>query len=275
MSKDGFDLMRCPTCRLLMREMLPLEDDLPEIYAADYFRHEGGVAANGYADYIRDAQLHGSTARRRLAWIARYAASKGRLLDVGAAAGFFVREANDSGWTAEGIDIAAPMVAWGRSTLKVSLNVATLESFETEGGFAAITMWDYIEHSLDPWRELSKCWELLRPGGIVALSTGDIDSIAARLTGSRWHLLTPRHHNFFFSSTTIRRLLDRCGFQLCWLGHPGANYSVAHMIYKLEQPLDRRGNGGLARRLVSHPIGRVAVPLNLFDIVTVIARRSA
>ena len=32
----------------------------------------------------------------------------------------------------------------------------------------------------------------------LALSTGDVGSLAARLSGSRWHLLTPRHHNYFF-----------------------------------------------------------------------------
>ena len=119
-----------------------------------------------------------------------------------------------AGWDAEGVDVAQHLVDWGRLELGVSLGVGGISSLEGGGTYSAITMWDYIEHSLDPAGELAKCKELLEPGGLVALSTGDRDSIVARLTRSRWHLLTPRHHNFFFSEQTLTVLLDRQGFEL-------------------------------------------------------------
>jgi hypothetical protein len=128
--------------------------------------------------------------------------------------------------------------------------------------YSAITMWDYIEHSLDPAGELAKAHELLEPGGLIALSTGDRDSLVARISRSRWHLLTPRHHNFFFSEQTLARLLARQGFEPVWLGHPGARYSLAHLTYKL-------GLGAPSR------FARYSLPVNLFDIVTVVARKGS
>jgi Methyltransferase domain len=156
----------------------------------------------------------------------------------------------------------------GRRELEAPLRITGVAAVEGRDAYAAVTMWDYIEHSLDPVGELNKTNELLAPGGIIALSTGDLDSAAARVSRSRWHLLTPRHHNLFFSARTLVRLLVRTGFDVLWLGHPGTRYSLAHLAYK-------SAPAGLARRIAASRVGRYSLPVNLFDIVTVIARKAA
>jgi SAM-dependent methyltransferase len=271
--KDGFELVSCATCGMLMRGRLPAHDELEEIYAPEYFTHRAEEPVDGYADYLGDAERHREAARRRLSLIDRFAPSRGRLLDVGAAAGFFVDEAIRAGWDAEGIDIAPHVVDWGRRELDVPLRVGEVSAVEEPKAFAVVTMWDYIEHSLDPAGELAKSNELLAPGGIVALSTGDLDSVTARVSRSRWHLLTPRHHNFFFGARTLVRLLERSGFDIAWLGHPGSRYSLAHLAYKLDRGARTALTAAAARRIASSRLGRYSVPLNLFDIVTVVARK--
>jgi predicted RNA-binding Zn-ribbon protein involved in translation (DUF1610 family) len=271
--KDGFDLVSCPSCGMVMRARLPTRDELEEIYAPDYFEASAENPADGYADYLGDAERHRETARRRLSLIDGFAPSRGRLLDVGAAAGFFVDEAIGVGWDAEGIDIAAHVVEWGQRELDVPLRVAEVSAVQERGAFAAITMWDYIEHSLDPAGELARSNELLARDGIVALSTGDLDSVAARVSRSRWHLLTPRHHNFFFSARTLVSLLERNGFDVLWLGHPGARYSLAHLAYKLDRGARIALTAAAARWTARSRVGRYSLPLNLYDIVTVVARK--
>ena len=265
--KDGFDLVSCASCGILMRAELPGREELKEIYAPDYFEFRPENPVDGYADYLGDAERHREAARRRLALIDRFAPSRGKLLDVGAAAGFFVDEATRAGWDAEGVDVARHVVEWGRRELGLPLHVGDLAAVEGIGSCSAVTMWDYIEHSLDPAGDLARSNDLLVPGGVVALSTGDLDSVAARVTRSRWHLLTPRHHNFFFSARTLARLLERTGFDVVWVGHPGSRYSLAHLAYKLDL-------GALTRRLAGSRFGRYSLPVNLFDIVTVVARKA-
>ena len=249
-----------------MRRRLPAREELDEIYAPEYFAYRAGDPVDGYADYLGDTERHREAARRRLSLIERFTASRGRLLDVGTAAGFFVDEAIRAGWAAEGIDVASHIVEWGQRELGVPLRVGELAAVEGPETFAAVTMWDYIEHSLDPVGELAKSNELLARGGILALSTGDRDSAVARLFQSRWHLLTPRHHNFFFSARTLERLLERSGFDVAWQGHPGARYSLAHLAYK-------SAPAAMAKRITASRLGRLSLPVNLFDIVTVVARR--
>jgi hypothetical protein len=258
---------------MLMRRWLPAHEDLHEIYAPEYFTYRPEDPVDGYADYLGDAERHRQAARRRLSLIDRFVPSRGRLLDVGAAAGFFVDEAIHVDWEAEGIDIAAHVVEWGRRELDVPLRVGEISAVEDRGAYTVVTMWDYIEHSLDPAGDLASCNELLVPDGIVALSTGDLDSLAARITRSRWHLLTPRHHNFFFSARTLTRLLERSGFEIAWLGHPGARYSLAHLAYKFDRGARTASTAAVSRRIASSALGRYSLPLNLFDIITVVARK--
>jgi methyltransferase family protein len=258
---------------MLMRGRLPARDELEQIYAPEYFEYRPENPVDGYADYLGDAERHREAARRRLALIDRFAPSPGRLLDVGAAAGFFVDEAIRAGWDAEGIDIAQQVVEWGRRELGVPLRVGDVSAAEERGTYTVVTMWDYIEHSLDPAGDLAKSNDLLAPAGIVALSTGDIDSVAARLSRSRWHLLTPRHHNFFFGARTLVRLLERSGFEVAWVGHPGSRYSLAHLAYKLDRGARTAVTAAAARRVATSRFGRYSLPLNLFDIVTVVARK--
>jgi 2-polyprenyl-3-methyl-5-hydroxy-6-metoxy-1,4-benzoquinol methylase len=100
------------------------------------------------------------------------------------------------------------MVDYARSELSMSVTCTTFAHAEVPSGLDAISMWDYIEHTIDPRRELDKAAEHLRAGGILALSTGDIGTFSARVAGHSWHLLTPEHHNFFFESRTLHRLLQ-------------------------------------------------------------------
>jgi SAM-dependent methyltransferase len=270
--KDGYVLVRCESCGLLFRRDLPELSDVPGLYSSAYFLDDRGETG-GYANYLADEELHRSLARRRLARIDQAAKGRrGALLDVGAAAGFFVAEAIAAGWDARGVDISPEMAA--AATERVGAPVARGSLDDVDGGpFDVVTMWDYIEHSLDPAADVARAASLLRPSGILALSTGDLDSVVARLSGKRWHLLTPRHHNYFFSGRTIRMLVESHGFDVVDISRPGARYSVAHLAYKLERFLP--GSSRVSRRLASSSLGRVSVPVNLFDITTVVARRTA
>jgi SAM-dependent methyltransferase len=273
-TKDGFDILRCPSCGLIFRSVMPEPEELTDIYADAYFSADAGdTGGQGYADYVGEERLHRETARERLRLLAGHA-KRGDLLDVGSAAGFFIDESNRDGWSGRGIDIAPSMVAWGRDRLGVDLSLTTLREYtpppET---FEAVTMWDYIEHATDPRSDVERAFELLRPGGVLALSTGDVDSPVARLSGSRWHLLTPRHHNYFFSARTLGRLLEDVGYDIAFSEHAGHRYSLRYLAHKGLTMVDIGPIRALSNALNSARIGAVRVPLNLGDIVTIVARK--
>jgi 2-polyprenyl-3-methyl-5-hydroxy-6-metoxy-1,4-benzoquinol methylase len=273
--KDGLEIAECAGCGLLFRARLPGEEEIPEIYGIDYFAEPSGESAGqGYADYLGDEDVHRLVARRRLRLLERLGA-KGPLLDIGCAAGFFLDEARARGWSVEGVDVSEPMAEYARRTL--GLEVATGLSDDHEAGrpdYGCITMWDYIEHAVDPMAELRRAHTLLAPGsGFLALSTGDASALVARLSGSRWHLLTPRHHMYFFTMATLRDALARAGFEVVYARHPGARYTLRYLVHKLRTMApDSRLLARADERAGRSRVGRVAVPVNLWDIATVVAR---
>jgi SAM-dependent methyltransferase len=270
--KDGYDIVKCPSCGLVFRLDLPEVQDLSRIYAEGYFRaRPDRTGRRGYANYLGDAALHRANARRRLRLLASRIPERGRLLDVGCAAGFFVDEARRDGWEASGVDVSATMVDWAVSELGAPVRRANFAEVDVAPPqLDAITMWDYIEHAIDPRRDLLKAYEHLRAEGVLALSTGDIGALSARLTGRNWHLLTPEHHNYFFSANTLRRLLDVTGFDVLEARHRAGLYSLDHVLHKLGAPGAIRRAASRVARISS---GSPGIPLNLYDIVTVVARR--
>jgi SAM-dependent methyltransferase len=275
--RDGYEIIQCPLCGLISRRDLPSEQELAVIYNDGYFGLDPEVSRpEDYLDYLADEELHRTSAQRRLRWLRRTLPTGGRVLDVGAAAGFFVDEAGRAGWRARGVDVAAGMTRWGREHLGVDLDAGAFATMDVTGGpFDAITMWDYIEHSLDPRADVDKASCLLSPGGVLALSTGDIASAFARLSGSRWHLLTPKHHNFYFSARTIRGLLYSVGLEVEAVKRMSVPCSVRYCLHKAQTMVQARSLAQAAERVASTRIGDVTLGVNLFDIVTVLARRPA
>jgi len=271
--KEGHTIVRCPRCGLLRRAELPGDDELKLLYGLDYFTPGSTGDPTTYLDYLGDAELHRRTARKRLRLLERLA-PVGSLLDVGCAAGFFVDEAGRRGWDAEGIDLSEEMTAWGRSCLGARVGTLPFASVDLPPeSVDVVTMWDYIEHSNDPAADVRRAWTLLRPGGWLALSTGDSGSLVARLSGRRWHLLTPRHHLFYWDRRTLRLLVEQAGLELVQARALGSSYSLRHLVYKLRAGVDVPPLRVLNHWLDSSRIGGVSVPVNLGDIVTVLARK--
>src|SRR5437588_611583 len=274
--KDGHDILECPSCGTLFRADLPNADELRTIYSGSYFlENDGETAGQGYKDYLGEETNHRANAAARLSLLAARTAP-GDLLDVGCAAGFFLDEARSRGWTVAGVELAPTMAAYARSQL--SLDVQETEFADFEGGsgtFDAITMWDYIEHSTDPANDLRHAAQLVRVGGLLALSTGDASSFVARISGSRWHLLTPRHHNFFFTQASIQRAIRDAGFEVLSASYVSNRYSIHYLVHKLRTIKDSLGLRRASDAIGRSRIGEAAIPVNLFDIVTVVAKRTA
>jgi 2-polyprenyl-3-methyl-5-hydroxy-6-metoxy-1,4-benzoquinol methylase len=269
--KDGHAIVRCPSCGLVYRASVPSRSELDAIYDESYFGGAGDADRTGYLDYVGDADAHRANARRRLHHLATFV-DVGRLLDVGCAAGFFVEEAGRAGWSAAGVDVSRAMVDWGIANLGADLRVGTLDDVAIRN-VDCVTMWDYIEHAVDPRRDVESAYRRLRPGGALALSTGDAGALLPRLSLRRWHLMTPEHHNFFFTRETLGRLVRSAGFEIIDVAYPSSVYPLRYLAHKACLTFDVAVLDAVSRRLSRSPLGARAIPFNLWDVMTVVARK--
>lgn len=272
----GHTLLRCPACGLGWWNWPPL--DAAAFYDRAYF--QSPRVARGYDDYAALEPGLRRTARGRLRRIAqllgrRPAAAPPRLLDIGCGTGAFLEEARRGGWQVAGREVSPYAAEQAR---RRGLDVAC-GPIEGQGlppaTYDCITFWDVLEHLRDPAGVLRAAGRALRPGGVLALSTGDVTSLCARLCGRRWHLFTLPEHLFFFSPRSLRLLLNAAG---CALRHVLREVNWVPVGYLAER-LAKSGlpmAGGLRAALRSGPLrrwGARAVPATLADVLGVYAVR--
>lgn len=198
----GRSVVTCRGCGLVFVTPQPSDEERSAQYLGD---------ATSPADYYTaTAAVDRETFGRRLAVIERHV-RPGRLLDVGANVGTFVRVAAERGWTSFGLEpnprACERARASGAAVTEGFLEPGTVARLG--GGFDAVSMWDVIEHFSDPRQAVRTSAGTLRPGGVLSISTPDFDSAVAR----RFQV-KPLEHLFYFTTRTLSRLVEAEGLRV-------------------------------------------------------------
>lgn len=199
-------------------------------------------------------------------------AGNGRsLLDVGAYIGVFVEVARKAGWDAIGVE---PSEWATQEAQKQGLPVyqGTQDAPDIQGKlFDVVTMWDVIEHVDDPNGEIAKAYTLLKPDGWLVLHTMDVDSLTAKVMGSRWPWFMDMHL-YYFSQRTMADMLRRNGFDVVWSGAQGRYLRMGYLASRVEGW--QASLGKLAHGVVDGlNLRATAVPVNFGDLFTVYAQK--
>lgn len=223
--------------------------------------------------YVEEREGRELTFRKHLAALEEFTgAGNGRtLLDVGAYIGVFVEIAGTAGWDAYGVEPSSWAVEQARAR-GLRVYQGTQESPHLEGRcFDVVTLWDVIEHVADPTAELAKSYELLKPGGWLAVHTMNIDSLTARLLGKNWPWLMDMHL-YYFSEATLSAMLREVGYELIWSGTQGRYLRLGYLASRLSGLNDKLGKivGAVIDRLGA---SNMAIPVNSGDLFTIYARR--
>jgi len=140
-----------------------------------------------------------------------------RLLDVGTSCGSFLVAARDRNWRVEGIEPSTQAVTVARNS-NLDVFHGTLQEYEKDAQFSVITFINVLEHSAQPWLEIRRATELIRPGGLlyIRFPNGFLHSKTLQLAhqvGLSDHVLKFLvFHRYVVTALHIRRLLEDHGF---------------------------------------------------------------
>ena len=258
---NGSDIFQCRECGLGSAETSAF--DPATYYTEGYF---SGRRADGYSDYLGAEPVLRREFARSVDFIRRYR-DRGKLLELGCAYGFFLMEAARY-FDVAGIELSAEAAAHGRRAgLNVSQGMADAASLQRIGQVDIIVLFDVIEHLPQPRETVALCCQHLNPGGIIVITTGDFGSTTARLAGARWRLMTPPQHLWFFTQESIRRLSTGLGLAVEHVDHPWKTVPVSLIVFQLRRML------GLQSEAVT-TASRIGVPVNLFDAMRVVLRKT-
>jgi len=206
MARQKYRLVRCGVCGLVYSDRL----DIPiGLYDQAYDNHAFYQAYFRQANKARRRRIHIAWAWRQ--FFRHSTLPGGRLLDIGCATGAFLLAAKNRGWNSLGIDISEAAAEVARDVSGVDVQVGTLEAcaFPVDM-FDAVTAWEVLEHLADPRSFLKDIYRVLKPGGVVALSTPNWRSPWERKTLDDNR--RPPYHLTFWSAGPITRLLLESGF---------------------------------------------------------------
>ncbi|MFN8483962.1 MAG: class I SAM-dependent methyltransferase [Anaerolineae bacterium] len=252
------DIVRCPQCGL--------------IYSV------GGLPTDAIMDNyeeVEDPTYLVEEERRReafgesLALIEKYV-RKGRLVEVGAHVGLFLDVAQRCGWEVMGVEPSRWAVETGCRRFGVDLRQGDLASQHLpDASVDVVATWDVLEHFSDPLGELREMRRILKPGGVVVLTTVNIASVHARVTRGRWPWLM-RMHLFYFTPQTLGAMIEAAGFRVERMETQGRIFSLDYLAWRLGQHMPVMQ--GLRTGVRAAHLGNLSVPVNLGDILLAVGR---
>ncbi len=215
---ENYTLAKCHQCSMVWDNNPPREPTA--IYQANYYQNEGGKG--GYSDYLASMKMNSQTFRRRLLAARKKlggdvasATLRDRplLLDVGCALGDCLLEAKKLGWENPlGLEVSQYAVEFARNRDLLVFQGDLFNNPFQSNSFDLITLQDMLEHTTNPLSQLEAAYQLLKPGGLILITTPNVGGILAKILGSFWYHYKPGEHLTYFSFNTINLALEKTGF---------------------------------------------------------------
>lgn len=270
--EEPFAVVKCSGCGLVYVTPRLKPEVLPEVYDAEYWRSDS-PKERGYADYRRQASLYLKTFRKRFSLVDRFVEGKGRALDVGCAAGFFLKVLQDHGWEVAGVELSPEIARHARESFgfdQIHVGELATAPYAPES-FDLITMWDVVEHVPEPEPFLAHAVRLLKPDGCLILETQNVDSGFAKRLGPKWHHYKHLEHLYHFNPATIKLLLARVGLEIV---HATSKYGGKHVSVGFIRERATRLHPAMRVLLLPLvPLSGMSFYVNVYDEMIVIARR--
>lgn len=242
-------ITRCTACDLMQTWPMPTVGELESIYTETYFTNPdltdpGSQAIYGYCDYLAERlnkQVKYKTILRKIrAHLEEGGVASRELLDIGCGYGFFLDSSVDFGFTPSGLEFNGHAIERLRSRYAFAVRQSNggIEGAYPPESFACIAMLDTIEHLLDPFGALDGIREMLRPKGVVAISTMDSTSLTSRLLGARLEdFRRINEHLYFFDRKTLRAVLEAKGFEVLQIGSIGHTFEAGLLFSRIGSSL--------------------------------------
>lgn len=200
-----------------------------------------------------------------------------KLLDIGSGNGDFLSLASSCGWDVVGVDPDLMAIeASNKNGFKVYHGGVDIFS-EHKVMFDVITMNHVIEHLHDPSATIKKCYELLKPGGILWLETPNIKSNGSLKFGKNWRGIESPRHLILYNMDSLKILLTSSGFKkINELSGPSAVRSIFEASYLLVNGVSPYSNGTLSYKqkieILIYRIKEIIFP-STQEVITLVAKK--
>jgi len=217
--KEGFSYIRCNRCSLVY--VTPRLRDHSQQQGKFYRDETGG-------DY--EAAAEQDRRPRRMKSLIKMARSYltyrriGALLDVGCGFGAFLDAAKSVGWKVCGLEVASAPASIAARCHDVFNGYLSDTPYGSDS-FDVVRLNSVIEHVSSPRALVRDIGRVLRPGGLLHISTPNVKSFSMVLQGAGWRYVCGQHHIYLFSPRTLARLMESEGFKIVRVSTRGIHFN--------------------------------------------------
>ncbi len=209
--KDNLDIVKCNHCNTIYTNPVFNEEKYLEIYQGKNYQEI--VKKLGEESHLYRKNRFG---KERMDFIEKFHDKElpRTYLDIGCSTGFIIEEGNERGWKTTGIELNPSAVTFAKER---NLNVLDLpiEKIAFDNKFSAVSLFDVLEHLINPKKILKIIHDILEPNGNIFIYVPNFASAYKDLSGvENAHFIWPTHHLTYFTPETLKLFLEDNGFEV-------------------------------------------------------------
>jgi SAM-dependent methyltransferase len=208
--------VQCSQDDLIYQDPRLDDDSIQALFnSGDYAGATKTDSGLGYYRYEESEPARLAMGRTKAKMIeARFQPGALKILEIGCATGSFLQACKERGHSVVGVDVSGQLAQYGINRYGLDIVVGAFENAGLgEAKFNVIVMLGSLSCLNDPVRCFKKMSEVLEPGGIVIFNTPILDGWVAKLYGKKLWMFRPSIQ-VLYTKTTVRKLLEKTGFEL-------------------------------------------------------------
>lgn len=210
---EGWNIVSCKKCNFCYTNPRPIPEDLHLFYEEEYFKDERHFSKFYNEDGTPRAG-HLANYRNRIEDVEEYVNQRGKIFELGAARGEFLKVLEERGWKVSGLEISADAVKMARELYNVHLDCGMIETYSPKETYDVVCMYQTLEHVPDALFVLKKSFEMLKPGGVFVAEVPNLHCFESKWNYKRKILSydLPRHLNHFTPEILTKKAVET-GFE--------------------------------------------------------------
>lgn len=268
---DSTELIKCVDCGLVVAKEIPTSAEIEKLYQEEYF------FGMEYFDYKADRLALERNFKERIKRLRFMIGPNFNVAEIGCAYGYFLNMIKDGTKSHIGFDVSHEGVDYAVNELGVRATTDDFLKYKfKKDSLDSIFMWDVAEHLSYPDDYFKKVSEILKPGGHVALTTGNIEAWLPRRRKAAWRMIHPPTHVYYFSPKTIGLLMEQYNLKVISVKHPSTSRNVGSVFNQIiaNRKASKKAVWPIAfAEKIAHLVGahNINLPLNTGDIMEVVA----
>lgn len=210
-------LLKCRKCGMASAKNIPSNEELKSYYF-NYPSHEiiSPLTLQRYNEILNRLEPY---------------RNKNTLLETGCGFGFFLEEARKRKWNVTGTEMSQKAIDECKlKNITIYSGIEKLSANFTEH-FDVVLSLEVLEHIQNPENEIMGYSRLIRPGGVLYITTPNYNSLSRKILGKNWIEMNYPEHLHYFSPSTIDKILTKSNFSKIFSITTG--FSPARFMYSL------------------------------------------